>query len=129
MKFTEYHTHYMILPFRCPLTCQNCHLNCKLEVTPDNKALFFHYRGTLVPKVISANFFQLLLNPSAHRFVCRDFGYSKLLPHLPYRLLLRKREFCHYTYYLILFCSLYHLFCLTPAISHHSELKFLHFTC
>lgn len=79
-------------PTQVSIYVPNSHLNCKLEVTPDNKALLFHYWGTLVPKVISANLFQLLLILSAHRFLCRDCYYSKLLLPLQ-RLLLRRREF------------------------------------
>lgn len=82
------------------------HFNCKLEVTPDNKALLFHSRGTLVPKVISTNLFQLLLILSAHRFLYRDRCYSKLLFPLQ-RQLLRRREFCLYNDCLKCFPHLY----------------------
>ena len=82
---------------------------CKLEVTPNNKTFLFYSRGTLVPKVISANLLQLLLILSAHRFLYRDHCYSKLLLPFP-SLLLRRRESCHCNYYLKFFRNLYQPF-------------------
>lgn len=57
----EQHPHYTILQPRC-ICIVNSHFNCKLEVTPGILALLFNSEGTLVPKVISANLFQLLLD-------------------------------------------------------------------
>lgn len=107
-KCTEHHPHYTVLPL-VSTYMPNSHFRCKLEITPDNKAFLSHSQGTLVPKVISANLFQLLLILSAHRFLCRDRCYSKLLLPLP-RLLLRRTESCHCNYYLKFFSNLYQPF-------------------
>lgn len=58
---TEHHQYYTVLQPRC-ICIVNSHSDCKLEVTPVTLALLFNSEGTLVPKVITANLFQLLLD-------------------------------------------------------------------